>query len=105
MDPLHEGQVSIWTGTWNMHGRVPSDEAAMDWIPEGYHIYAIGTQECAAPISRSLVKPETDFWEQSLGRVFSQHPARYICLKSHTLAATHLSVFARQDLLPLITGI
>ncbi|KAI8086906.1 Endonuclease/exonuclease/phosphatase, partial [Gilbertella persicaria] len=117
----HADRLKVFIGTWNMYGRLlpidlstfltkneiletttaPSyalDKSAV----HPYHLLVIGTQECERDISESLFYPSKEVWEKRLSEYLGSH---YRLLKTETLAALHIAVFAWQPVAHLIKDV
>jgi len=85
--------------TWNLAGQPPpkDDDHALSksLLPNKYHLYVIGTEECERSIAQSAVNPSKKEWEGYLIKFLG---GRYVPLRSHTLQATHIMVFAHQGI-------
>lgn len=89
--------VSLFVGTWNMHGKDPPDDLS-PWLGDAskrYDLYAIGTQEACRSIEMSLFLPSKAKWESKLRETLGSD---FVCVATHTLAAIHLALFARRSL-------
>lgn len=99
-----ERAVRVYVGTWNMHAKNPP-ESLVPFLPDGggeYELYAIGTQEAERSIPQSMLLPSKAKWEARLQEAFGP---RYKCVGRHTLAAIHLALFAKRELLPAIAHV
>ncbi|GBG24218.1 Inositol polyphosphate 5-phosphatase, putative [Hondaea fermentalgiana] len=86
-----------------MGNSVGDEEPLRKLIPrDHFDVYAIGTQECERTIAKSAVITRKKGWEQTLARFFGEG---YAMLRSHTLQATHLIVFVRKELLPVLSNV
>ena len=63
-----------------------------------FHIYVIGTEECERSIARSAIITSKKKWEKYLKTALG--PC-YVPLKSQTLQAIHMIVFAHIAIAPL----
>jgi hypothetical protein len=80
--------------TWNLCGQMPPpiEDTCKVLIPGSrYHIYVIGSEECERTIAQSAINPSKRNWEEYLSRALG---ADYVPIRSHTLQAIHLMVFA-----------
>ena len=77
----------------------PKDLSAV--VPPGYHVYAVGSQECERSITASYVKTSKHKWMECLAAAVGRD---YALLRSHALGATHIAVFILKRLLPLVRG-
>ena len=99
------GKITVRAVTWNLAGKQPpAGEALARQLvpPDRYHLYVIGTEECERSIAASALNPSKKNWEDYLGAVLGP---RYIPLRSHTLQAIHLIVFAHIALAPMCKDI
>lgn len=90
--------------TWNLNGKIPDEDLAPLLLSkEGgtYDMYVIGTQESGGTIRRGLLpgRGALGAWESLLAAALGP---RYTMVAAHALAATHIAVFVRQELLPLV---
>lgn len=85
------------------YGRsAPDDGSLSAFIPPAgdFDCYAIGTEECGASIEASIFFPSKEQWEEQL----QQHLGvrEFHLLGAATCGATHLAVYVRQALVPLV---
>eukprot|EP00033_Pygsuia_biforma_P002371 GCRY01002624.1.p1 GENE.GCRY01002624.1~~GCRY01002624.1.p1 ORF type:complete len:462 (+),score=82.36 GCRY01002624.1:99-1484(+) len=105
--PFEPEELSIFIGTWNMHGK-PPPEKLDPFLPSFFsschlpHVYAIGTEECEASIEKSMVFSKKGKWEQKLMELLEED---YVFACAHTLQAIHLALFLRKDIAPHIKKI
>ena len=97
----------IYSVTWNLHGKIPSNEELKSIIPlnKKYDIIIISTQECLRSIAASFLKSEKDEWVKMLNDYLNEN---YINLANENLSAFHISLFVnkliRNDFKNVITG-
>ena len=99
------GKITVRAVTWNLAGKQPpgGEALARQLVPpDRYHLYVVGTEECERSIAASALNPSKKNWEDYLGAVLGP---RYIPLRSHTLQAIHLIVFAHVALAPICKDI
>ena len=94
------GALRVWAVTWNMHGRKPPADLKGLLPPNQYHLYVVGTQECARTIAASVLRPSKKAWAKQIGAHLGDN---YVAVISHSLQAIHLIVFVHRALLPLIS--
>lgn len=98
-------KILVRAVTWNLAGLPPpDDEHALSNVLPGNrcHLYVIGTEECERSIAQSAVNPSKKVWESYLTKYLGP---RYVPLRSHTLQATHIIVFAHQGIAHLCHNI
>eukprot|EP01062_Namystynia_karyoxenos_P061971 TRINITY_DN5477_c0_g1_i2.p1 TRINITY_DN5477_c0_g1~~TRINITY_DN5477_c0_g1_i2.p1 ORF type:complete len:535 (+),score=151.40 TRINITY_DN5477_c0_g1_i2:98-1606(+) len=113
LSPVPPPSTDAWTPgvdlrvlcvTWNMEGSAGPRPGASggnlsDIVPrEGgdYHVIAVGTQEALRSIPKSFFNSSKADWE----RLLSQHlGANYAVVGQETMMATHVIVFARNDVM------
>eukprot|EP01065_Artemidia_motanka_P037875 TRINITY_DN46778_c0_g1_i1.p1 TRINITY_DN46778_c0_g1~~TRINITY_DN46778_c0_g1_i1.p1 ORF type:complete len:496 (+),score=152.68 TRINITY_DN46778_c0_g1_i1:65-1489(+) len=99
--------LRVWCGTWNMEGGgAPKKDAPggqlSDFIPAGgggFHILAVVTQECLRTIAKSFLQSDKSEWEDALQAHLGDGYIRTGC---HTLMATHIVVFVRDDVMQFV---
>lgn len=79
----------------------------LDWFPfhfllDRFHLYVIGTEECERSIARSAIITSKKKWEKYLKAALGPS---YVPLKSQTLQAIHMIVFAHIAIAPLCTDL
>jgi hypothetical protein len=80
--------------TWNLCGLMPPpiEESCRVLFPGSrYHMYVIGSEECERTIAQSAINPSKKHWEEYLSHALG---ADYVPIRSHTLQAIHMMVFA-----------
>ena len=109
--------IHIFIGTWNLHAKPWPDSLDAFITPPGRSnnpdLFVIGTEECLFSIeASSVVTPSKSSWEDAVlnhlnkRRKFSVDlSAKYIKISSIGLGATHLMIFSKKELAPLITQI
>jgi len=88
--------VQVFCGFWNLNGKqAPADISS--WIPRWprHHLYVIGTCECERSILKSLVWPCKKRWEKQVQAYLGKD---YMMIKTQSLNAMHLMVFAHRSL-------
>lgn len=94
--------MSVFCGTWNLHGQDGADDLS-DFIPRyKYDLYAIGTEECGKSIAQSVAMPSKAKWVKKLT---AHMGPEYTNVGEETLAATHLVLFARTAKMNLVSGV
>lgn len=98
------GKIILKTITWNLAAKLPPVQDATSQLlsPNRYHIYVIGTEECERSIAASAINPSKKQWEEYLGGALGSN---YVPLRSHTLQAIHLIIFAHRCAASLCTEI
>ncbi len=68
-NPLSSRQARILVCTWNLHGRLPSEEEAAKLLNPGlkHDLYVVGTQECQRSIAISMLLKSKVSWETLVG--------------------------------------
>jgi hypothetical protein len=93
-------KIKVFIGTWNVGNKPPPDDLT-PWIPDGYDIYCIGTQECK-------YNPRGDFascagdWGGSLIRHFGRG---FTSIKYNSLWEIRMAVFARNEHMRYISNV
>ncbi|KAI8876884.1 DNase I-like protein [Backusella circina FSU 941] len=119
-------RLKVFVGTWNMYGRLlPIDlstfltnynndndnnkakkSSSSLWLDGSathpYHLLVIGTQECERDISESLFYPSKEVWEKRLSDYLG---SQYKLVKTETLAALHIAVFAWTPIVALVRDV
>ena len=67
-----------------------------------FHLYVIGSEECENSIAYSAVSTRKDKW---LGYLQSALGDSYVKIRSQTLQAIHLVLFAHETVAPLIADV
>ena len=99
--------LRLWVGTWNMHGKA-APASLEPWLParsvceSSYDLMVVGTQEAERSIEKSMLNPSKAKWEAALAAALGDG---FALVGSHTLAAIHLAVYARDSLLPLVSRV
>jgi len=97
--------VRILAVTWNLAGKTPQpvDLANLLHPAQIHHdIYVIGTQEALGSIMGAMFSPSKDLMNQMIQTCLGDE---YVMVSSVCLQATHLVVFVRKRLSPLISNI
>ena len=104
-EPLsdRESVVSVFIGTWNLHGKPVHPHDLYHFIPVNTHdLYVIGTEECEHSIEASFILTSKAKWIALL----SQHLTdNYVPIATETLQAIHMIVFLRRTLLPYLSRV
>lgn len=82
--------IKIRSVTWNQQAReIPSVEVLREklFLPEYFHVIAIGTQECENSISKSIIYPSKDMWEKKCKEALGPN---FQLIRGHSLQASHL---------------
>ena len=87
-----------------MHGEKAPSHADMQLLlkPGMHHLVMITTQECERTADKSILNPSKAAWEAALNVAFGDH---YVLVRSHGLAAIHISLLCHRALVPLISHI
>ncbi|OJA19346.1 hypothetical protein AZE42_00462 [Rhizopogon vesiculosus] len=107
---------SIFAGTWNVNGRLPSSESLLPWLfprdnflePD---IFVLGFQEIVQLTAQQIVQPDPErkrIWEQKVMETLERRPQRtcdYVLLRSEQLVGTALLVIVRSDLTAVIRNV
>ena len=90
--------------TWNMHGEKAPSHADMQLLlsPGMHHLIMITTQECERTADKSILNPSKAAWEAALNVAFGE---QYMLIRSHGLAAIHISLLCHRAIIPLISHI
>ncbi|KAG6809425.1 hypothetical protein H0H92_000296, partial [Tricholoma furcatifolium] len=111
-------QVTIYSGTWNLNGRAPS-ESLLPWLfpkestidPD---IFAVGFQEIVPLTAQQIVQTDPDkrrIWEKQIFETLDRRPNKkcnYVLLRSEQhlqLVGTALIVLVKRDLLSVIRNV
>ena len=99
-------KVLIRNISWNLCARPPPPMESLKSSPmfssNIFHLYIIGTEECERSIAQSAINTSKKLWENYLINLLGPS---YIPLRSHTLQAIHMIIFAHQSIAHLITDI
>lgn len=107
---------SIFAGTWNVNGRLPSSESLIPWLfprdnflePD---IFVLGFQEIVQLTAQQIVQPDPEkkrIWEQKVMETLERRPQRtcdYVLLRSEQLVGTAIFVIVRSDLTAVIRNV
>ena len=98
------GTLRLSCVTWNMHGEKAPSHADMLLLlkPGTHHLVMVTTQECERTADKSILNPSKAAWEAALNVAFGEH---YVLVRSHGLAAIHISLLCHRALVPLISHI
>ena len=105
-DLFEAGKVRILTVTWNMAGQEPRGAPHYDIFhmlnnTQSYHdIYVVTAQECLSSIAGSMVNTSKKVFDQALSMRLGPD---YCLVRSVSLQALHMVVFARRELVPHIS--
>ena len=98
-------KVAIRTITWNLQANSPPSltDVQQKLMPHNkFHMYIIGSEECENSIAYSAINSSKDKWldylENALGPM-------YIKIRSHTLQAIHITLFAHIAVAPFISDV
>ncbi|KAG5728501.1 Inositol-1,4,5-trisphosphate 5-phosphatase 1 [Termitomyces sp. T112] len=108
-------QVTIFTGTWNLNGRPPS-ESLLPWLfprerlndPD---IFAIGFQEIVPLTAQQIVQTDPEkrkIWERQIFETLDRRPDKkcnYVLLRSEQLVGTALIILVKNELLSVIRNV
>tara|TARA_B110000091_G_scaffold62498_1_gene68722 strand:- start:316 stop:1836 length:1521 start_codon:yes stop_codon:yes gene_type:complete len=103
-DVRTNNQLRLMCCTWNMHGEQAPSHANMQLLlnPGLHHLVMITTQECERTADKSILHPSKAAWEAALNVAFGD---KYVLVRSHGLAAIHISLLCHRALVPLISHI
>jgi hypothetical protein len=107
---------SIFAGTWNVNGRLPSSESLLPWLfprdnflePD---IFVLGFQEIVQLTAQQIMQPDPEkkrIWEQKVMETLERRPQRtydYVLLRSEQLVGTAILVIVRSDLTAVIRNV
>ncbi|CEM02410.1 unnamed protein product [Vitrella brassicaformis CCMP3155] len=101
----HAFWLKLFVGFWNMHGKSPTGSKEIgeaDTIRATFlrtdiphDVYVVGTAECERSIEKSFLYASKASWERFVADSLGE---TYFLVRSHTLQALHLAVFARREL-------
>ncbi len=96
------GKLRVMCCTWNMHGEHAPDAVDMARLltPGRHHVVMMTTQECERTANKSVMHPSKAKWEAALQTAFGNE---YVMVRSHGLAAIHVSVVCHRALVGLLT--
>ena len=97
-----KGQLRVLCVTWNMHGENAPSHADMQILltPGLHHLVMVTTQECERTADKSIWNPSKAAWEAALNVAFGE---QYVLVRSHGLAAIHISLLCHRAVVPLIS--
>ncbi|PCH41458.1 inositol polyphosphate phosphatase [Wolfiporia cocos MD-104 SS10] len=107
---------SIFVGTWNLNGKVPSAESLLPWLnprpnTNDPDIFVIGFQEIVPLTAQQIVQADTERrreWEKKVLDSLNQREKRqcdYILLRSQQLVGTALLVLVKSTLVSDIRNV
>ncbi|KAG2156260.1 SacI homology domain-containing protein [Suillus clintonianus] len=105
---------TIFAGTWNVNGRLPSSESLLPWLfprDSKPDIFVLGFQEIVQLTAQQIVQPDPEkkrIWEQKVMETLERRPQRtcdYVLLRSEQLVGTAILVIVRSDLTPVIRNV
>jgi phosphatidylinositol-bisphosphatase len=92
----NQRDLHIATGTWNMHAKdPPGDTKLREFVPFGYDLYVLATQECERSIEMSLLIRSKAKWTATLTRLLGE---QYYEVAQENLQAIHIIAFAKKKL-------
>lgn len=100
--PGESRTLRVLAVTWNMHAKSPPGDLRALLQPGEFDVVAVGTEECMQSIKRSFVFRSKRAWTRRLAAALGDG---YREVASRALVATHLAVFVRAALLPLVTRV
>jgi hypothetical protein len=85
-----------------MHGENAPSHADMQILltPGLHHLVMVTTQECERTADKSIWNPKKAEWEAALEVAFGE---QYVLVRSHGLAAIHVSLICHRAVVPLIS--
>jgi hypothetical protein len=98
------GVLQVLVVNWNMHGKTSAArEAPCKLFPRAcpHHLYVVGTAECEKSIPKAVFNPKKKTWETAVRSALDG----CTCIAEAILAATHLTVFARDDVAKHISNV
>merc|ERR1712166_724692 len=101
VEPDDGDSLSVFVGTWNLAGEPWPESLDLFLQPQNnYDIYSIGTEECGCSIAQSFLFPSKQKWVDALEAA----PPGHQLIAQETLVATHIAVFVKKELLPLVSA-
>lgn len=114
--PLLEDQLANlgWIGshrrllvralTWNLCAQIPPpSEYFATMLPRNrYHLIVVGSEECERSIAQSALNPSKKNWEFDVQQAVG---TSYVPIRSHTLQAIHIIVYAHVSIVSIITEV
>jgi len=102
--PTDTNSLRVLVVTWNLYGKKPKDglEKLFNTEKVKHHIISIGTEECLRSIPVSTLYESKSYWVNMLRKHLEKD---YIMLKSHSMNALHLTVFAHRSIFGIVRGI
>ncbi|RDB20113.1 Inositol-1,4,5-trisphosphate 5-phosphatase 1 [Hypsizygus marmoreus] len=108
-------QCTIFTGTWNLNGRPPS-ESLLPWLfpREGVNdpdLFVIGFQEIVPLTAQQIVQTDPEkrrVWEKQILDTLDRRPNKkfnYVLLRSEQLVGTALIVLVKAELTAVIRNV
>jgi len=102
--PTDTQTLRVLVVTWNLFGKKPKGglEELFNINKTKHHIISVGTEECLRSISASTFYESKSQWINMLRHALDKD---YVMLKSHSMNALHLTVFAHKDIFSLVRDI
>ncbi|KAG6821534.1 hypothetical protein H0H93_000043 [Arthromyces matolae] len=108
-------QVTIFAGSWNLNGRIPS-ESLLPWLfprdrSDDPDVFAIGFQEIVPLTAQQIVQTDPEkrrIWEKKIFETLDRRPNKkcdYVILRSEQLVGTALIILVKNDLLAVIRNV
>ncbi|KAK7060444.1 Inositol-1,4,5-trisphosphate 5-phosphatase 1 [Paramarasmius palmivorus] len=106
----------IFTGTWNLNGRLPSSESLLPWLFNREMIndpdmFVLGFQEIVPLTAQQIVQADPDrrrMWEAKILDTLDRRPNKksdFVLLRSEQLVGTALMIFVKAELAPVIRNV
>ncbi|KAI8806214.1 SacI homology domain-containing protein [Cladochytrium replicatum] len=115
---LRREKMSVWMGTWNVNGVLPTgkDNASINaWLFDGLeeppHMYVFGVQEMIQLTAGQVITADTDSlrqkWDSILLQAVNRNPyeVEYVELRSLHLVALAIFVYVRVDSIPHVRNV
>jgi len=99
------GDILIRLVTWNQEAREPPPPEDLEkWLFQRrkYHIVSIGTQECENSFAKSILHSSKRKWETTLASALGSD---YNFIRSHSLASSHIVLFAHKSIAHLVSNV
>jgi len=102
--PTQSNTLRVLIVTWNLHGKRPKEglDQLFNIDTVKHHIISVGTEECLRSIPASTFYESKSYWVNMLRKHLDKD---YIMIKSHSMNALHLTLFAHRNIFKHIKGI
>jgi len=103
-DEEKSGTITVFIGSWNMHGKASPTESIESFLPVGeFDMYVVGTQECERSIEASVVLPsDKSEWENKVRDTMGPD---YEMIASRNFGALDSVVLIRTSMKGIISSI